>query len=72
VDGVEHASYLVRLTDGARPVGLAGLPDIRVTDKQLAGLATSGIAVCPTTGGSFLSPPPHVKMVADAGITTSR
>jgi imidazolonepropionase-like amidohydrolase len=29
--------------------------------------------VCPTTGGSFLSPPPHVtKMLADAGITTEQ
>jgi imidazolonepropionase-like amidohydrolase len=68
--GIEHAGYLVRLTNGAGPVGLVGLPDIRATEAQLAALAASGIPVCPTTGGSFIAPPPHVeKMLAEAGIT---
>ena len=70
VQGIEHAGYLVPRANGAGPVGLVGLPDIHATDAQLSALAASGIPVCPTTGGSFVAPPPHVeKMLADAGIT---
>jgi imidazolonepropionase-like amidohydrolase len=70
VQGIEHAGYLVAWAKGAGPVGLVGLPDIHATDAQLAALAASDIPVCPTTGGSFVAPSPHIeKMLADAGIT---
>ena len=61
VQGIEHAAYLVPWANGAGSVGLVGLPDIHATDAQLASLAASGIPVCPTTGGSFVAPPPHVE-----------
>jgi imidazolonepropionase-like amidohydrolase len=70
VQGIEHAAYLVPWANGAGSLGWVGLPDMHATDAQLAALAASAIPVCPTTGGSFVSPPPHVeKMLADAGIT---
>jgi imidazolonepropionase-like amidohydrolase len=74
VQGVEHASYLVRLTEGTGPPEVAGLTDIYATGEQLAALADSGIAVCPTLGGfttaMFACAPPHVKrLLADAGVT---
>jgi imidazolonepropionase-like amidohydrolase len=44
VDGIEHASYLIRSAEG-------GPPQTHATEEQLAALAAGGIAVCPTLGG---------------------
>ena len=44
VDGIEHASYVIRLAEG-------GPAQAHATQEQLAALAASGIAVCPTLGG---------------------
>jgi imidazolonepropionase-like amidohydrolase len=44
VDGIEHASYVIRSAEG-------GPPQAHATEEQLAALAASGIAVCPTLGG---------------------
>jgi imidazolonepropionase-like amidohydrolase len=41
VEGIEHASYMVRLADVA---GAGGRPGVHATDGQLAALAASGIA----------------------------
>jgi imidazolonepropionase-like amidohydrolase len=68
VDGSEHASYVIRSTEG-------GLPQAYATEEQLAALAASGIAVCPTLGGFnaaalIVGAPPQVKqLLAEAGIT---
>jgi hypothetical protein len=48
VDGIEHASYLVRVADGSGPVGL---PAAHATKEQLKALAASCIPVGPTLGG---------------------
>jgi imidazolonepropionase-like amidohydrolase len=73
VQGIEHASYLVRPTAETGPQELAGLTDIYATGEQLAALAVSGIAVCLTLGGfsaMFVNAPPHVnQLLADAGVT---
>jgi imidazolonepropionase-like amidohydrolase len=71
VQGIEHASYMVRLADVA---GAGGLPGVHATDGQLAALAASGIAVCPTLGGFntelMATAPPQVRqMQAEAGLT---
>lgn len=56
VDGIEHATYLVRAGDGA---------ESQATDEQLAALAAGGAPVCPTLGGltveNFKSAPPPVQ-----------
>jgi imidazolonepropionase-like amidohydrolase len=44
VDGIEHASYVIRSAEG-------GLPQAHATEEQLAALAAGGIPVCPTLGG---------------------
>jgi imidazolonepropionase-like amidohydrolase len=44
VDGIEHASYLIRSAEG-------GPPQTHATEEQLAALAAGGIAVCSTLGG---------------------
>jgi imidazolonepropionase-like amidohydrolase len=44
VDGIEHASYLIRSAEG-------GPPQTHATEEQLAALVAGGIAVCPTLGG---------------------
>jgi imidazolonepropionase-like amidohydrolase len=44
VDGIEHASYVIRSAEG-------GPAQAHATEEQLAALAASGIAVCPTLGG---------------------
>jgi imidazolonepropionase-like amidohydrolase len=43
-DGIEHASYMIRAAEG-------GPAQAHATEEQLAALAASGIAVCPTLGG---------------------
>jgi imidazolonepropionase-like amidohydrolase len=43
VDGIEHASYLIRSAEG-------GPAQAHATEEQLAALAASAIAVCPTLG----------------------
>lgn len=48
VDGIEHASYLVRLAEGS---ARGGLPAAHATEEQMAALAASGIPVGPTLGG---------------------
>ena len=67
VQGIEHASYLVRSTDGSGALQLAGFTDIYATGEQLAFLADSGIAVCPTLGGftaaTFVNVPPQMKQL---------
>ena len=74
VEGIEHASYAIRSTEGG-PRQLAGRSETRATEEQLAALAASGIAVCPTLGGINVAAliggaPPQVKqLMADAGIT---
>jgi hypothetical protein len=68
VEGIEHASYGTRSTEGSPPQAHA-------TEEQLAALAASGIAVCPTLGrfsaaALIIGAPPQVKqLLADAGIT---
>ena len=68
VEGIEHASYVTRSTQG-------GPPQAHATEEQLAALAASGIPVCPTLGGFnaaalIVGAPPQVtKLLADAGIT---
>jgi imidazolonepropionase-like amidohydrolase len=56
VDGIEHATYLVRMGDGA---------ESQATDEQLEALAAHGAPVCPTLGGltveNFRSAPPAVQ-----------
>jgi imidazolonepropionase-like amidohydrolase len=71
VDGIEHATYLVRLAD--RP-GPGGRPATHATDEQLAALAASGIPVGPTLGGFttklMAAASPGIRQrLADAGIT---
>jgi imidazolonepropionase-like amidohydrolase len=44
VDGIEHASYVIRSAEG-------GPPRAHATEEQLAALAAGGIPVCPTLGG---------------------
>jgi imidazolonepropionase-like amidohydrolase len=76
VEGIEHASYAIRSTGGPRQ--LAGRSETRATEEQLAALAASGIAVCPTLGGFnaaalIVGAPPQVKqLMSDAGITPER
>src|SRR4030095_14826556 len=43
VDGIEHASYLIRSAEG-------GPAQAHATEEQLAALAANAIAVCPTLG----------------------
>ena len=68
VDGIEHASYVIRSAEG-------GPPRAHATEEHLAALAASGIAVCPTLGGFnaaalIVGAPPQVKqLMADRGIT---
>ena len=68
VDGIEHASYVMRSTAGDPPRAHA-------TEEQLTALAASGIAVCRTLGGFnaaalMVGAPPQVtRLLADAGIT---
>ena len=68
VEGIEHASYGTRSTEG-------GPPQAHATEEQLAALAASGIAVCPTLGGFnaaalIIGAPPQVRqLLAEAGIT---
>jgi imidazolonepropionase-like amidohydrolase len=70
VEGIEHASYVIRST--------GGLPQAHATEEQLAALAASGIAVCPTLGGFtaaalMVGAPPQVKqLLRDSGITPER
>ena len=71
VQGIEHASYMVRLADVA---GAGGLPGVHATDGQLGALAASGIAVCPTLGGFntelMATASPRLRQtLADAGLT---
>jgi imidazolonepropionase-like amidohydrolase len=49
VDGIEHASYMIRSTERG-PLQLAGRAATGATEEQLAALVASGIAVCPTLG----------------------
>jgi imidazolonepropionase-like amidohydrolase len=70
VEGIEHASYLT----GGGPPGLAALLHLEASDQQIADLAASGCAVCPTLGGLgpelFRQAPPLVRqLVAAAGVT---
>jgi imidazolonepropionase-like amidohydrolase len=70
VEGIEHASYL---TSGGPP-GLAALLHLEASDQQIADLAASGCAVCPTLGGLgpelFRQAPPQVQqLIAAAGVT---
>ena len=71
VDGIEHASYLVRLAEGSAP---GWLPAAHATEEQLTALAASGIPVGPTLGGfsaklmAAVSPGIRQRL-ADAGIT---
>ena len=44
VDGIDHASYLIRSAEG-------GPPQAHANEEQLAALAAGGIPVCPTLGG---------------------
>jgi imidazolonepropionase-like amidohydrolase len=44
VDGIEHASYVIRSAEG-------GPPQAHASEEQLAALAAGGIAVCPTLAG---------------------
>jgi len=73
VDGIEHASYLVRQPDRPGKPGLAGLTDSHATDRQLQDLADSRIAVCPTLGGltadNLRRVPLINRLTAEAGIT---
>jgi imidazolonepropionase-like amidohydrolase len=68
VDGIEHASYVIRSAEG-------GPPRAHATEEQLAALAASGIPVCPTLGGfnaaalSVGAPPQVKQLLAEAGIT---
>ncbi len=68
VDGIEHASYVIRSAEG-------GPPRAHATEEQLAALAASGIPVCPTVGGfnaaalSVGAPPQVKQLLAEAGIT---
>jgi imidazolonepropionase-like amidohydrolase len=70
VDGIEHASYVIR--------SAGGLPQAQAAEEQLGALAASGIAVCPTLGGfnaaalSVGAPPQVKQLLADAGITPER
>jgi imidazolonepropionase-like amidohydrolase len=52
VDGIEHATFLVR-TPGAGSPGAPLKVDEVATDDQLDVLAAGGIPVCPTMGGAF-------------------
>jgi imidazolonepropionase-like amidohydrolase len=71
VDGIEHASYVIRSAEG-------GPPRAHATEEQLAALAASGIPVCPTLGGfnaaalSVGAPPQVKQLLAEAGITPER
>jgi imidazolonepropionase-like amidohydrolase len=66
VDGIEHASYVIRSAK-------AGPARAHATDEQLAALAASGIAVCPTLGGytiESLAPAfQHIQQALGAGVT---
>jgi imidazolonepropionase-like amidohydrolase len=71
VDGIEHATYLVRLAHGASP---GGQPGAHATEEQLAGLAASRILVGPTLGGfttavMAAASPGFRQRQADAGLT---
>jgi imidazolonepropionase-like amidohydrolase len=44
LEGIEHASYVIRSAEG-------GPPQAHATEEQRAAVAASGIAVCPTFGG---------------------
>ncbi len=68
MDGIEHASYVIRSAEG-------GQPRAHSSEEQLAALSASGIPVCPTLGGFnaaalTVGVPPQVKqLLAEAGIT---
>lgn len=73
VDGLEHVSYLERPAADL-PEGVAALTSFGATEEELARLATSGIAVCPTLGGfskrmARLVPPAIKRIVAASGLT---
>ncbi|MGN6575909.1 MAG: amidohydrolase family protein [Nocardioides sp.] len=70
VEGIEHASFL--LPGG--PPSLAALIHFAASDQQIAALAESRVAVCPTLGGLgpdvFRTAPAHVQQqIAAAGVT---
>jgi imidazolonepropionase-like amidohydrolase len=74
VDGIEHATFLVRIPGGGSPGAPLKVEEV-ATDDQLDVLAASGIPVCPTLGGAFdpamfANVPTHGKqLMARAGIT---
>ncbi len=67
VDGIEHASYLIRSAEG-------GPAQVHATEEQLAALAASGIAVCPTLGGhtieSLAPASQRIQQALGAGVTS--
>jgi imidazolonepropionase-like amidohydrolase len=67
VDGIEHATYVIRSAEG-------GPTQAHATEQQLAALAASGIPVCPTLGGVTTEvmaavSPGFRQRLADAGLT---
>jgi imidazolonepropionase-like amidohydrolase len=66
VDGIEHASYVIRSAEG-------GPPRAHATEEQLAALAASGIPVCPTLGGhtieSLAPASQRIQQALGAGVT---
>jgi imidazolonepropionase-like amidohydrolase len=73
VDGLEHASFLTRMSNADSP-GLAALRDISASDDQLQALGGSGIAVCPTLGGFTvealrMAPEPLQRRMREVGVT---
>jgi imidazolonepropionase-like amidohydrolase len=74
VDGIEHATFLVRTPGAGSPASPLAFDQV-ATDDQLDVLAASGIPVCPTLGGTldpgmFANVHAHGKqLMARAGIT---
>jgi imidazolonepropionase-like amidohydrolase len=66
VDGIEHATYLIRSGEG-------GPAQAQATEEQLAALAASGIAVCPTLDGhtieSLAPASQRIQQALGAGVT---
>jgi imidazolonepropionase-like amidohydrolase len=66
VDGIEHASYVIRPAEG-------GPAQAHATEEQLAALAAGGIAVCPTLGGvnaeSLAPASQYIQQALGAGVT---